>query len=246
MIIACVQMESIPGDIPSNVQRHIKAVQLAANAGAELVAFPELSITGYEPTLAKSLVIRDAEEQLNDLFSLSKQLGVTTAVGIPTPGDDKPRISQLFIFPDGTSGCYSKQILHDDEKPYFSQGENGYSLNKDNEVVIPAICYESLFPEHVERAAAQGATVYLACVAKPQPGKHYAHSHFPKAAKKHGFVVAMCNAVGTSDSFISAGSSAAWSRKGEKMAELDSQSEGILIVDVAGEEAVQISITAWD
>lgn len=187
MIIAAVQIASTPGDITGNIDKHIEAVRIAAQGGASLVAFPELSITGYEPTLAADLVFHHPEKMLKDLYAESAAQAVTIAVGIPTPSANKPMISQLFIRPDLTSECYSKQTLHKDEKPYFTPGNHTYSLRLQSEVIVPTICYESLCEEYAEAAAAQGATVFLSCVAKPESGVEIAHRYFSTASKKRLF-----------------------------------------------------------
>jgi predicted amidohydrolase len=49
--IAAAQSSSIPGDIEANVARHAVFVRTAARAQVNLIVFPELSLTGYEPTV---------------------------------------------------------------------------------------------------------------------------------------------------------------------------------------------------
>jgi predicted amidohydrolase len=77
-----------------------------------------------------------------------------------------------------------------------------------------------------------GATVYLACVAKPEQGVVFAHSYFPEVAKKFGLPVIMCNAVGPSDNFLSFGQSAAWDEQGNLLAMLDDSQEALLMIDL--------------
>ena len=55
MIIAVTQIKPVKGDIESNIDNHIKLIDLAVSNGAGAIFFPELSITGYEPELAKEL-----------------------------------------------------------------------------------------------------------------------------------------------------------------------------------------------
>ena len=49
------QTRPIKGDIHHNIENHTKFIELAISHRADMVVFPELSITGYEPTLAKEL-----------------------------------------------------------------------------------------------------------------------------------------------------------------------------------------------
>lgn len=53
MKIAIVQARPATGDIAANVSRHLELIDFAD--GADIVIFPELSLTGYEPALAKTL-----------------------------------------------------------------------------------------------------------------------------------------------------------------------------------------------
>lgn len=232
MSLAIAQIKSSPGNIAYNVSKHLRAVELAVMNGARLIVFPELSVSGYEPTLAEKLAFEVSDERLRVFEARSIELGISIAVGLPTKSKPKPRISQLFFNPDGTRILYSKQILHDDEKAFFTAGEELVSIAIGHDTVVPAICYESVTPEHVYRAAQLAATVYLACVAKPSQGVVFAQSYFPEVAKQFGMLVIMCNAVGPSDSFLSVGQSAAWDEQGNLLAMLNDSEETLLVIDL--------------
>ena len=52
LTLAAAQTISIPGDVAANIQRHLAMMRAAAEQGVQLLVFPELSLTGYEPFLA--------------------------------------------------------------------------------------------------------------------------------------------------------------------------------------------------
>lgn len=54
MKLCSAQIQPIKGDIDRNIQKHIFFINSAIENGADLIFFPELSLTGYEPTLAKN------------------------------------------------------------------------------------------------------------------------------------------------------------------------------------------------
>ena len=54
LIIAAAQSTSIAGEIAGNVAHHLRFGTIAAEHGAQLLVFPELSLTGYEPSVARS------------------------------------------------------------------------------------------------------------------------------------------------------------------------------------------------
>ena len=52
LIIAAAQSASVPGNVSRNVARHLQFAPWPAGNGAQLLVFPELSLTGYEPAIA--------------------------------------------------------------------------------------------------------------------------------------------------------------------------------------------------
>lgn len=52
MKLIAAQIASIPGEIGKNISKHLDVIRLAASKGADVLVFPELSLTGYEPGLA--------------------------------------------------------------------------------------------------------------------------------------------------------------------------------------------------
>ncbi len=97
--------------------------------------------------------------------------------------------------------------------------------------IAPAICFEALQPEHLEKAVAAGANLYLASVAKPQGGVEKALQYFPAKALQYAIPIVMTNAIGQCDNFESAGQSSVWGSKGQLLTQLDATSEGLIFYD---------------
>lgn len=55
LTIAAAQSISVAGDLPGNIARHLDFMASAAEQGVQLLVFPELSLTGYEPERAFDL-----------------------------------------------------------------------------------------------------------------------------------------------------------------------------------------------
>jgi predicted amidohydrolase len=49
MKICAAQTRPVRGDIQTNIDNHKKLIDLAVSNGADIIIFPELSLTGYEP-----------------------------------------------------------------------------------------------------------------------------------------------------------------------------------------------------
>ena len=236
--IGAVQFKPVAGDIEENLIRHTKFIELAADEGLELVYFPELSITGYEPQLAKSLALETSNTAFDIFQHLSNIHNITIGVGAPLSLNGDIQIGMVWFEPNKARSSYKKQLLHPDEARYFIAGNKQTIIQTRNYHIAPAICYESLQPSHAEAAANLGANVYAASVAKHSGGITKAMQHYPEAAKKHSMCVVMANCVGPCDDFIGEGSSAAWDTNGKLLAKMESDTEGVLILDVKKETAI--------
>jgi predicted amidohydrolase len=194
--------------------------------------FPELSITGYEPELAKELAMHQADTRLDIFQQISDSKNVTIGLGIPTKNSQDVSIGMVFFQPHKVRETYSKKYLHADEVGFFIPGENLETLTINNCTIAPAICYELSIPGHSENAYNKSAEIYMASVAKTEAGVEKAAISLSDIAKKYGMTVFMSNSVGPSDNFIGAGKSSIWNNQGELLGQLDSENEGILMLDI--------------
>jgi predicted amidohydrolase len=233
MRIAVVQTRPAACAIDANVKAHELWIKKAAGHGADMAFFPELSLLGYEPKHAARFALRADDARLDVFQMLSHALRITVGLGVPTPADGGVRISMLVFAPSGARIVYSKQYLPAEELAYFVAGDGQVTLRAGEHVVAPAICYESLLDAHCDEAAALGATVYVASVAKSAQGIAKADAHYPAIARRHSLLVLMANCVGPCDDFEAAGGSAIWNARGELLARLPSTGEGALLLDTA-------------
>ncbi len=237
MKLIAAQIRSVAGDYEKNIAKHLEVVHRVAGHGANVVLFPELSLTGYEPKLAEALAVYPSDSRLDVFQRLSDQYGMLIAVGAPTTGLEGTEISMINFQPGLARTCYSKQHLHADELPYFAPGAQPLVLNHAGSILAPAICYESLQPIHAEAAAQSGAQVYLASVAKSEKGVALANSHYPMIAKKHSMAVVMANCVGAADDFVAAGGSSIWNSRGESLCSAGADQEALIAYDMQTGEA---------
>jgi len=238
MKLCAVQLASLKGDLPGNLQRHLACIEQAAALGAELVVFPELSLTGYEPSLARQAALPVNSERLGPLQAACDRLGIMVAVGLPLPTPDGIRIGMPIFSPGAPRQAYAKRRLHDDELPYFTPGDQALLLQVGEHRLAPAICYESMFMAHAAAAREHGADLYLVSVAKTAKGIREGYAHYPEVARELGMPVLMANCVGPADTFIGAGGSAAWDSQGRLLASLDDHSEGLIILDLGTASAM--------
>lgn len=239
MKIAIAQTRSIKADVSANIETHVRLVELAIDLNATAIFFPELSLTGYEPELANGLVISANDSRLDVFQHFSDENTIIIGLGLPTKSETGIRISMVIFQPNQAVQTYSKQQLHLDELPYFESGSEQLFITSYQTKIAPAICYESLQPEHAENAFNLGATVYLTSVAKPENGFKKAELHYPGVAMKYAMPVLMSNCVGFCDNFLSVGKSSVWTKQGELAGQLDDNTEGLLIYDTETEEVIK-------
>lgn len=232
MIICAAQIQSFKGNIDANIAKHISFIKLAVENHAKLVVFPELSLTGYEPSLAAKLACEINNPRFLVFENLSVKENIVICLGLPIETPERPQIGMAMFFPNGERKLYCKNYLHADELPYFSKDSKEYLINLGEYNIAPAICYESMLEEHLEKAIVKNANVYMASVAKHKNGVEKAALHFKNMSQKHALIIMMSNSIGASDDFNSAGHSAVWNEKGDTLDFLDEDREGILLYNL--------------
>ncbi|MCW3121289.1 MAG: acyltransferase [Flavipsychrobacter sp.] len=231
MKICVAQIRPVKGDIEKNIKQHVAFINKAVAKGASLIIFPELSLTGYEPELTKELATTIDDKRFDELQQISDNDKITIGAGMPLKTDSGILIGMILFQPGRPRTSYAKQHIHTDEVPYFVCGKDSLVLDVNEHKIAPAICYESLLPEHAEQAHNSGAEIYFASVAKSAGGVAKAQKHYPVIAAQYSMPVLMANCVGYCDNFDSVGTSSVWTNKGVLAGHLDDKSEGLLIFD---------------
>ncbi len=240
MKIAAAQVRPAKGILRSNIDKQLQWAITAKQNGADAIFFPELSLTSYDSKFAGKWAIDDADSILDPFKQFSNTHNILIGTGIPTKGNNGTLISMMVFQPGAERQRYSKQLLHEDELPYFISGDTELIISFMGERIAPAICYESLQPSHNNKAIQQGATMYIASVAKSAKGVDNAYIHFENFSANAGIPVLMSNSLGPCDDFISVGRSAAWTKEGKLSGNLDDLKEGLIIFDKHTENSVNI------
>jgi predicted amidohydrolase len=241
MKICAAQIRSVKGNIQTNIENHKKLISLAILYGADTIIFPELSLTGYEPGLAKALAIDVTDSRLDDFQKISDASGITIGVGVPAKSNAGICITMVLFHPGKSRQTYSKKYLHADEEPFFVSGENRTVLIDQTNIAL-AICYELSVPEHAENAFKMRAGIYIASVAKPAAGVEKAAKSLSGIASKYSITVLMSNCTGYCDNFESAGKTSVWNNKGVLVAQLNDTDEGIVMIDTVTQELIEKTI----
>ncbi len=227
MKVALAQIQSVSGNIAENIKKHVCFIHKAIALKADIIVFPELSITNYEPTFAKELAVKKEDKRFAIFQNLSDVNDITICIGAPVKHKENCTISMLIFQPKKEVLNYAKQQLHKDEFPYFISGKKQIYINIKNKKIAFAICYESMFDSHFLNACTNNSDVYIASVAKSEEGVKNGIIHYQQMSEKHQKTILMVNAIGKSDDFISAGQSAAF-KNGKLIQQLNTLEEEIL------------------
>jgi predicted amidohydrolase len=167
--VASVQLRHEPGDVAYNLDRIRHFVERAAGEGAEIVAFPEMCITGYwhVRNLDRAGVEALAEPVPDGpasrfLLDLSREHGATVGAGlIERSAEGRLYNSYLVAMPDGRHAVHRK--LHVFVSPYLSEGDAYTVFDTPHGCRVGVlICYDNNLIENARATALLGAEILLA------------------------------------------------------------------------------------
>jgi len=216
LTLAAAQSISIAGDVPANIEQHLVLMRAAAAHGVQLLVFAELSLTGYEPSLAAGLAIAPEDPVLTPLREMARELKLTAVVGMPIRLASQPGvlIGALVLGADGSLAVYTKQHLHPGEEVAFVPGQGGAALQWGEDRISLAVCADFTHASHPCAAAESGSGVYAAGVLISEGGYASDAALLQGYALEHRMLVLMANHGGPSGGWSCAGRSAIWSPEG--------------------------------
>ena len=240
--VAGVQHNRVVGDVKGNLARIERWTREAAAQGAQIVALPELSNTGYICWEVNNAYFELAEEipgPTTQFFTeLARELGIVLVGGLyeRDAGSHNYYNTAVFVGTDGLIGRYRKTHIASKptfmEKYYFSPGNLGYPVF-DLGICRAGvtICYDRHFPECYRHMALQGAEIALSITNTGSPHSIRMWDAVMSCnAFCNGFFVVQVNACGSEHTNRLHGQSAAVNPFGEFITHLDEE-EGLLIGD---------------
>ena len=240
MKIALVQMNPTVGAVESNTDRIIDHAWTAYNAGARLILFPELSVSGYPPEdlILKDHFCADCEAQL---LRLKKELPADAhvVVGSPVARNRRKYNAALVFHGSEITGEYHKMLLPNygvfDEQRIFKAGSEPLVIHIDGLATAIHICEDSWEPEGPAVAALEGRKINLLVNLSASPyyrGKLGNRMEVLAAtARRLEAPLLYCNLVGGQDELVFDGASMAIGSDGACVARAARFREEILYVD---------------
>ena len=259
MKIALAQLNTVIGDFAGNESKILAAYSRAEAAGADIVVFPELTLTGYPP---RDLLHRNhfVDENLALLDRLAARSGKTAMlvgyVGRNASRPGRELTNSLALLQNGTIIYQrTKSLLptYDvfDEDRYFEPSRENCPALLNGVPVGLTICEdiwndEQFWPERryvnnppLELAHA-GAKIIFNISASPwNVGKEGTRRRMLQSmAVRSGCPVILCNQVGGNDELVFDGSSLAFNARGELIAQAKMFEEDFVVFDLPNAPAV--------
>ena len=238
MRIGIGQTNPQKGDIEKNIVQHIKLLNIAIHRNADLMIFPELSLTGYEPELAEDLATTSDDKRLDVFQEICDLNKIVIGVGLPTKENDNLFISMIIFQPKKERVTYSKQYLYPTQVCHFTPGQKQIYLNIGDSIIAPAICYDLSNPEHSKKAYEDNANIYIASVLSDVDDIDSDIKKLSAIACKYEMIVFMANFIGQSGGFECAGKTSIWNKEGNIVGQLNDKNEGLLVFDTATYEVI--------
>jgi NAD+ synthase (glutamine-hydrolysing) len=236
--LALCQMNATVGDIAGNERKIAAGIEHARDAGAQVVLFPELAITGYPPEdlLLKDHFIRDAAASVERLAVLAESIVVV--VGYPERAEGVH--NSAAVLADGRLRAVHRKVHLPnygvfDEQRYFAAGSQASLIDLGPHRIGLTVCEDVWQPgPPASTQALAGATLILNLSASPyHAGKGIQREMmFGRRAREDRAAFAFCGLVGGQDELVFDGHSFVLDRTGALIARAGQFTEELLVCEL--------------
>jgi NAD+ synthase (glutamine-hydrolysing) len=237
--IALAQINATVGDLSGNARKIEEGIQKARELGVDLLAFPELAITGYPPE-DLLLMPRFIQQNLKILDEIAKATkGLTCLVGFVDKKDDLYNAAAL-IHDGEVADVYHKIFLPNysvfDEDRYFQAGREALVFELQGVKVGVSICediWHAGDPLKTETVIGDAEIIININASPFHAGKKKArHRMIASQASDNTAIVAYVNLVGGQDELVFDGNSMIIDPEGTLIAQAHSLAEDFLVADL--------------
>ena len=238
--IALAQISSKREDKEANFEKIENLTIKAKEKGADLVIFPEMSLTGY--------VVRDQFYELAETIpgptvekaeELAKKTGMHIIFGMPELSEKTQATvfnTAVFVGPKGFIGKYRKMYLptHSvfEEKRYFRAGYQTAAFQTEVGNIGLCICYDIFFPEVIRLTRLKGAQLIVCISASPAVRRSYFETLTCARAIENTAYLAYVNLAGVQDGLQFWGGSRLVGPSGDVLAKAKYDEEDFVICEV--------------
>ncbi len=235
--IALAQINLLVGGIAANQQKIIETAEHARDQlGAELIVFPELTVTGYPPEdlLLRPDFIKQANQAVLDIAQAVQ--GIDLVIGFPELNEQTLYNSAVVLRDGKVLCCYRKSALPNfgvfDEQRYFQTVDERCLFALKGQTIALTICEDIWQPGLVEKNKQAGADIILTLNASPfHAGKiHQREDIVCQQAKQAEIPLLYVNLIGGQDELVFDGASFVANAQGEVVFRAEEFAEQVSVV----------------
>ncbi len=238
--VALAQISCKRGDKAENIRKMEETVAKAKKQAAEIVIFPELSLTGY--------VVRDQIYELAEtvpgpatkaIENIARESKTYIVFGMPELSEKTQATiynAAVLIGPEGTIGKYRKMHLptHSvfEEKRYFRHGYQTAAFDTELGNIGLIICYDIFFPEVSRLTRLKGAQLIVCISASPAVRRAFFETLTVARAMENAAFLAYVNLVGMEDGLEFWGGSRLIGPQGKVLVQAKYDEEDLVMCEV--------------
>lgn len=238
--IGLAQTNAVLGDKESNIYCLEQYCHKANQNNAQIICFPELATTGYSPAkLGKDFyaLSESRGEQMDLLFSrLATTLNITIVCGFIERDESTGKIyNSAGVWVPGENswiGTFRKIHLINDEKPWFTPGDQLPVFDTKICRIGVMICYDAGFPEVSRILTLKNAEILFLLSAWPEKDKDLWYINGPCRALENSIHLGAVNRWGKEEDDLLFGGSQILGPRGQVLAKAPENSESIIYYDI--------------
>lgn len=237
--IGLCQINTTVGDIEGNTKKILDYIARGKKLGADLLAFPEMAVTGYPPE-DLLLMPKFIEANLRAIKKIAKAtLSISVIIGFVNKDGDI--FNSAALLHDGKLvDVYSKIYLPNygvfDEDRYFQSGKDNFIFTLKSTPIGLSICEDLWYPGDPIRTQALygGAELIINISSSPyHAGKcAFREKMISTRASDNAAIVAYCNLVGGQDELVFDGGSLIFDQRGELIIRGRQFEEDLILADL--------------
>lgn len=215
--VSAISVDTRPGELSANLEKIDQWTARAAQAGAALVLFPELSLTGFIPNHprgeheswlraalaeARRGALALTSPAIEKLATIAARHDVLLSVGMLEDAGNLLYNSQILVGGAGILGHWRKLHIPMFEMPFYNGGTPPVVADTGLGRIGANICFDALLPESTRLLAVQNVEIVLMpfaadpAPATPEGWTFWAGSAIRARAMENGVFVVACNYVG--------------------------------------------------
>ena len=250
MTVAAAQVAPKLGDLEANLELHLRQIEYAAELGASIIVFPELSLTGYQlKDLTADVAQRVGDSELLDRIAQESRR-ISIVAGFVEEGDNYIYYNSAAFFEAGDLRALHRKVYLPtygmfDEERYFSPGSGFRAFDTGIGRSAILICEDYWHPSSVYLAAQDGAVIHFYISNAPLRGMtlpdeitstDIAERMAQVSSQLYGVYTIYANRVGFEDGIAFAGRSRIVSPTGHVIARADHREEELVLAEVDMEQ----------